>query len=131
MEDDAPGPSALPEHPDLRDIAEALEAAGMIFEIYDARFRCVYLSGERARLTEVTADEAMRQIGRSAIRGALREDREIIRISRESGTAWFDDITLEEGAKSENANLLWNSSFTACTKSFPFEASRIADVAKP
>jgi len=37
--------------------------------------------------------------------------------SLESGTAWFDDIILEEGAKSQNANLLWNSSFTACTNS--------------
>ncbi|MGI9083862.1 MAG: adenylate/guanylate cyclase domain-containing protein [Aeromicrobium sp.] len=87
--EDSPGPSPLPEHPELRDIAVAMEAAGMIFEIYDAHFRCAYLSSERARLTEVTADEALRQIGRSAIRGVLREDAEIIRVSRESGTAWF------------------------------------------
>ncbi|MEO6471551.1 MAG: adenylate/guanylate cyclase domain-containing protein [Aeromicrobium sp.] len=89
MEDGAPGPSPFPEHPELRDIAEAMEAAGVIFEIYDARFRCVYLSSERVRLTEQTADEALRHIGRSPIRGALREDAEIIRITRESGTAWF------------------------------------------
>lgn len=87
--DDAPGPSHFPENSDLRDIAVALESAGMIFEIYDARFRCVYLSSERARLTELSDDEALRQIGRSAIRGVLREDAEIIRVSRESGTAWF------------------------------------------
>src|SRR5688500_9016230 len=89
MEDGAPGPSPWPEHPDLRDIAEAMEAADAIFEIHDARFRCVYLSSEFARLGEMTADEARRQIGRSGIVRALREDAEIVRVSRESGTAWF------------------------------------------
>ena len=62
MEDDAPGPSPFPEHPDLRDIAEAMEAAGMLFEIVDARFRCVYFSKEWAgswrRLTMRRADRS-------------------------------------------------------------------------
>ena len=89
MADDAPGPSPFPEHPDLRDIAEAMEAAGMLFEISDARYRCVYFSREFVRLTELSDDEALRQIGRSGIVRALREDAEIIRVSRESGTAWF------------------------------------------
>jgi class 3 adenylate cyclase len=89
MEDGTPGPSPFPEHPDLRDIAEAMEAAGAIFEIHDARFRCIYLSSEFARLGEMSADEARRQLGRSGIVRALREDAEIVRVSRESGTAWF------------------------------------------
>jgi class 3 adenylate cyclase len=89
MADDAPGPTPLPEHPELRDIAEAMEAAGMLFEIFDARYRCVYFSRELARLMEVSADEARRLIGRSSIARALREDAEIIRVSRESGSAWF------------------------------------------
>src|SRR5688500_1780795 len=89
MADYAPGPTPFPENPDLRDIAEAMEAAGTLFEIHDARFRCVYVSREFVRLTEVSDDEALRQIGRSGIVRALREDAEIIRVSRESGTAWF------------------------------------------
>ena len=89
MEDGAPGPSPFPEHPELRDIAEAMETAGMLFEILDTRFRSVYFSSEWARLTETTADEARRQIGRSVIVRALREDADIIRVSRDSGTAWF------------------------------------------
>ena len=89
MEDDAPGPSPFPEHPDLRDIAEAMEAAGMLFEISDDRYRCVYFSSEWVRLTELSDDEALRQLGRSGIVRALREDAEIIRVSRDSGTAWF------------------------------------------
>ena len=89
MEDGTPGPSPFPEHPDLRDIAEALEAAGMLFEIVDARFRSIYQSSEWARVTEVTADEVRRQIGRSLIVRVLREDAQIVRLTRESGTAWF------------------------------------------
>ena len=89
MEDGAPGPSPFPEHPDLRDIAEAMEAAGMLFEIYDARFRCAYLSSEFARISEMSDEEVRRQIGRSGIVRVLREDAEIIRVSRDSGTAWF------------------------------------------
>ena len=89
MENVAPGPLPFPEHPELRDIAEAMEAADMMFEIQDARFQCVYISSEFVRLAEMTADEARRQVGRSGIVRGLREDAEIIRLTRESGTAWF------------------------------------------
>ena len=89
MADDAPGPTPLPENPDLRDIAETLETAGVLFEIVDERFRCVYLSREWAQFIEGSADEVRRQIGRSLIVRSLREDAEIVRVSRESGTAWF------------------------------------------
>ena len=90
MEDNAPGPSPLPEHPDLRDIALAMEAAGMSFEIVDARFRSVYFSRESARLMEVSADEARQLVGRSVIVRVLHEDAEFVRLTRESGTAWFE-----------------------------------------
>lgn len=90
MEDEAPGPSPFPEHPELRAIAAALESAGMIFEISDDRFCCVYLSKEFARLTDLSDEEARRQLGRSGIVRVLREDAEIIRVSTDSGTAWFE-----------------------------------------
>jgi class 3 adenylate cyclase len=89
MEDDASGPSPLPKHPELRDIAEAMEAAGMLFELADARFRYVYVSRELARLLEVSPDELSRLIGQSAIERVLRGDAQITRVSRDSGTAWF------------------------------------------
>ena len=44
MQDGPSSPARLPEHPELREIALALEAAGMVFEILDARFRCVFFS---------------------------------------------------------------------------------------
>ncbi|HJR89881.1 MAG TPA: adenylate/guanylate cyclase domain-containing protein, partial [Aeromicrobium sp.] len=89
MEDVAPGPVPFPENPDLRDIAIAMEAAGVLFEIQDSRFRCVYLSSEFIRFGEMSADEALRMIGRSSIWRALRADADIVRLTRESGTAWF------------------------------------------
>jgi class 3 adenylate cyclase len=90
MEDAAPGSLPLPEHPDLRDVAEAMEAAGMLFEVFDARFRCVYMSSEWAKVAEATADEARRQLGRSMIVRVLREDAELVRVTRESGITWFE-----------------------------------------
>ncbi|MGA8988415.1 adenylate/guanylate cyclase domain-containing protein [Aeromicrobium sp.] len=93
MEDDPLGPSPLPEHPDLRDIAVAMEAAGMSFEILDARFRCVYLSGELHRIMEGSASEFRRLIGRSVIWRVLRADAEVIRVDPGSGTAWFHHNT--------------------------------------
>ena len=89
MEDVAPGPVPFPEHPDLRDIAVAMEAAGMLFEIVDARFRSVYLSSEWTRTIGGTSDEVRRQIGRSLLVRVLREDAEIVRVTPDSGTAWF------------------------------------------
>ena len=89
MANEPPGFSPWPEHPDLRDIAEAMEAAGMLFEIVDARFRSVYLSNEWAKITASSADAVRRQMGRSLIVRALREDAEMIRLNRDSGTAWF------------------------------------------
>jgi len=90
MEDDAPGPSPLPEHPDLRDIALAMETAGMFFEIVDARFRSVYMSREAAQVMEISPDEAHQLIGRSVIVRVLHQDIEFVRLNRESGTAWFE-----------------------------------------
>jgi len=89
MEDDSSGHSPLPEHPDLRDIALALEAAGMVFEILDARFRSVYLASEWSRIMGASPDEVRRQIGRSLIVRTLREDADMVRVLPESGTAWF------------------------------------------
>ena len=79
----------LPKHPELRDIAEAVEAAGMIGEILDDRFRSVYLSSQFVRLTGMNADEIKRQFGRSVLIRTMREDSDIIRVDHDSGRAWF------------------------------------------
>lgn len=38
----------LPEHPELREVALAIESAGMMGEILDSKFRCVFISTETA-----------------------------------------------------------------------------------
>jgi class 3 adenylate cyclase len=89
MEDDASGSLPLPEHPELREIAIAMDAAGMLFEILDARFRCVYMSKEVLRMGELSNEEALRQLGKSAIVRGLREDAEIVGAIKESSKGWF------------------------------------------
>jgi class 3 adenylate cyclase len=88
MSDDA-GSLPLPEHPELRQIAIAMEAAGMLFEIHDARFRLVYMSKEAARMYELSEEELLRQIGQSDMARGLNEPEDIVGISVESRTAWF------------------------------------------
>lgn len=79
----------LPEHPELREMALALEAAGAMFEVLDERFRCVFFSTELAGFTGMSVDEARRQYGRSVIVRTLTEDASILRVTKESGTAWL------------------------------------------
>ena len=78
MHDDSTYVPPLPEHPDLREIAQALEAAGlmfeilrelfaleaarMMFELHDASFRCVFISSETVRAVGTSPDEASRLI---------------------------------------------------------------------
>ncbi len=80
----------LPEHPELREIALAMEAAGMVFEILDERFRVVFFSTEAARLIGLSAGERDRQYDKSTIVRSLREDATIVRVTDESGAAWFE-----------------------------------------
>jgi len=67
---DDPNPLAppLPEHPQLRSIALALEGAGLCGEILDATWRLVYESSEQCRAVGMTADEARAFYGMSIIR---------------------------------------------------------------
>ena len=89
MDEESSSVPLLPEHPELRDIALAVESAGMIGEILDHRFRSVFLSTQFVRLMGMTADEIKRQYGRSLIIRSVREDSDIVRVEHESGRAWF------------------------------------------
>jgi class 3 adenylate cyclase len=87
-EPSAPTPE-LPEHPELRDVALALEAAGMIGEVLDHRFRTVFISNQMIRLAGMSPDEVKRQYGRSLLIRGMRDDSDIVRVEHESGRAWF------------------------------------------
>lgn len=91
MEEGTPYVPQLPEHPELRDIALTMESAGMMGEILDSKFRCVFLSSETVRGMGMSADEANSQIGLSIIvRNSDRRTAEILRVTDESGIVWFD-----------------------------------------
>jgi class 3 adenylate cyclase len=91
MPDDSPYVPQLPEHPELREVAQAIESAGMMGEILDASFRVVFFSTEAARGMGVTPGEVESFMGRSTIIRALGRDyREVARVTEESGAAWFE-----------------------------------------
>jgi hypothetical protein len=91
MADDARYVPQIPEHPELRDIALVIESAGMMGEILDAKFRCVFISTETARATGMSADEANSLIGLSTIARTFDErTAETARVTEKSGAAWLE-----------------------------------------
>jgi class 3 adenylate cyclase len=89
MNDEAVPEELLPEQPELRDVALAMESAGMIGEILDSRFRTVFVSSQMVRLAGMNTDEVKRQYGRSLLIRGMRDDSDIVRVEHESGRAWF------------------------------------------
>ena len=87
MSDDTYSGPPLPEHPELREIALAIEAAGMFGEILDASFRVVFTSTETTRLMGVQPGELYDM---SIIRRTLdRTEMDVVRTSPESTRAWW------------------------------------------
>jgi class 3 adenylate cyclase len=90
MSDDSSYVPRLPEHPELRELALALESARMMFEILDASFRCVFFSSETARAVGASAAEAGSLMGKSLIvRNTEEVYADIVRVTEESATAWM------------------------------------------
>jgi class 3 adenylate cyclase len=89
MTDEAPYVPELPEHPELREIALLIEGTGMMGEILDDRFRCVFFSSESARTMGLSADEARAALGISLITRTLHDGfADIARVDEASGNAW-------------------------------------------
>jgi hypothetical protein len=87
---DSPYVPELPEHPEMRELAQVIESAGMMGEILDTRFLCVFFSSESARAMGLSADEASSMIGKSLlVRGMSKEYAELACVTEESGVAWF------------------------------------------
>lgn len=81
----------LPEHPELREVALAIESAGMMGEILDSKFRCVFISTETARATGMSPAEANGMLGMSTIARTFDERAAgIMRVTKETGAAWFE-----------------------------------------
>src|SRR3954451_21783354 len=67
MSDGPQGGPPLPEHRELREIAEAMEAVRASGDILDARWRHVFISTKLARLNGVVPSEVGRFYGESMI----------------------------------------------------------------
>ncbi len=90
MSGDAPYVPQLPEHPELRELALAIESFGASAEILDSSFRVVFISTETVKLLGVSPEEANRLYGLSIIRRDTDgSDVDVMRTSRESASAWF------------------------------------------
>jgi hypothetical protein len=90
MHDDPTYVSQLPEHPGLRELAQVIESAGMMGEILDARFRCVFISSEAARAMGVSAEVGPRIIGISQNRAVAGGDNAGVH-ARTKGIAFGQD----------------------------------------
>jgi len=89
MQEESTYAPQLPEHPELRELALAIESFGAAGEILDRSFRCVFLSTEAARILGLSAEDAGRLYGRSVIRRSIECDADIMRLSEESARAWW------------------------------------------
>lgn len=79
----------LPEHPELREIALSVESAEMSAEILDTSFRTIFYSTQAARILGLSAEEATGMYGKSMIHRTLEGKADVMRLTEESGTLWF------------------------------------------
>ena len=79
----------LPEHPELRTVAEALETAAMSGEILDARWRVVFISSEEARIIGVEPSEVGRFYGKGLPVRQI-EDAEFWATNDDSSRDWWN-----------------------------------------
>jgi class 3 adenylate cyclase len=85
---DAPAGPPLPEHPELREIALAMEGAGISGELLDADWRIVFISTEEARIVGVPVGEVARFYGKSLVVRNL-EDADDWGITEEVSRSWW------------------------------------------
>jgi class 3 adenylate cyclase len=85
-----PPPQQPPEHPDLRELAIAIEAHGLIAEIQDSRFRAIWGSSQLHKSFGLTEEDIAAYEETSRIVRSTTGSSELMRVTRESGTAWFN-----------------------------------------
>jgi class 3 adenylate cyclase len=83
-----PAGPPLPEHPELRAVAEALETAGISGEILDASWRLAFISSEEALIIGLEPSEVGRFYGKGLPRRQL-EDGEYYATTEESSRDWW------------------------------------------
>ncbi|MBK5111914.1 MAG: hypothetical protein JJE10_11255, partial [Thermoleophilia bacterium] len=85
--DERTGPP-LPEHPELHEIAVAIEGAGISGEILDAQLKLVFISSEAARIAGVAPSEVVEFYGKSLVTRNL-DDPDIWGITDDASSTWW------------------------------------------
>jgi class 3 adenylate cyclase len=88
VHDDAPTLPPLPEHPELREIALAMEGAGISGELLDANWQIVFISSEEARIVGVPVEEVATFYGKSLVTRQL-DDAEHWGITPDVSRSWW------------------------------------------
>jgi class 3 adenylate cyclase len=88
VDDDAPAGPPLPEHPELREIALAMEGAGISGELLDANWQLVFISTEEARIVGVPLEEVKTLYGKSLVVRNL-EDADDWGITEDVSRSWW------------------------------------------
>ena len=88
MHDDTPTGPPLPEHPELREIALAMEGAGISGELLDANWQLVFISTEEARIVGVPVEEVATFYGKSLVTRQI-DDAEHWGITPEVSRSWW------------------------------------------
>lgn len=88
MASQRPAGPPLPAHPELRQIAIAMEDAGISGEVLDAEWRIVFISSEEARIVGVSPQDVERFYGKSLLTRQL-EDGDVWGITDEVSRGWW------------------------------------------
>jgi class 3 adenylate cyclase len=88
MSDRAESGAPFPEHPELREIAEAMEFCGISGEILDENFEAVFISSQLMRILGLRPEDLPEIYGISLVMRALDHD-PIYGISPEAQRAWW------------------------------------------
>ena len=88
MNDDRPSSPPLPEHPELREIALAMEGAGISGELLDANWQLVFISTEEARIVGVPVEEVATFYGKSLVTRQI-DDAQHWGITTEVSRSWW------------------------------------------
>ena len=83
----------LPENPELRQLAEALEEAGISADILDAKWRYVFSSSELARIVGLDPSIVDRYYGVSPIVRPTRFP-DVWGVDPETARLWWDEVRI-------------------------------------
>ncbi len=81
----------LPDHPELRNLAHALEATGAIGELLDSRWRTVYITSELCRMMGFSTEDAISYYGISPI-ARDRDHADVWGTDSEGRLVWWERV---------------------------------------